>query len=137
MAPDQLVLLLGGAVATVCTAVTFWRMAAIAERRSARGTGRIVGIERDDAVGSETPRSTWHARVRFATGSREHEFVDTYGTSWSRPTVGATVAVRFDPRDPTNAAVDHGQRPGLMRGLALFVAMAGGALVVTTAIWLA
>lgn len=109
--------------------VHLWRLGERLRRRTGRADGTIVTVEEQDSVGSETPRTTWHARVRFQAGTRPFEFVSAYGNSWSRPTIGARVALRYDPRDPDNAEVDRGQSLALLRSLAILCALAGfGAL---------
>lgn len=109
--------------------IQLWRLGERLRRRTARTDGTIVAVEEHDSVGSETPRTTWHARVRFQAGVRPFEFVSAYGNSWSRPTIGARVELRYDPRDPDNAEVDRGQSLALLRSIAILCALAGfGAL---------
>jgi hypothetical protein len=61
--------------------------------------------------------------------------VDSCGTSWSRPTLGATVTVRYDPRDPDNADADRGQRPVLGQTLAIASGCAGLAILAGVVFW--
>lgn len=106
--------------------VQMWQLSHQQERRSARARGRVVGVtEVDRHDESTTTHITLHPRVQFAAGGRQHEFVSAYGNSWSRPAIGSSVEVRYDPHDPANADVDRNQNPALMRGGAVLAALAG------------
>jgi hypothetical protein len=110
------------------------------QRRSAQARGEVVGIEQRESVferdsNFQVGPGTTHARVRFAVGARQHEFVAGYGNSWSTPRVGATVALRYDPRDPANAELDVGQSGTLMWIVIALVAASGLALF-GAAFWL-
>jgi hypothetical protein len=109
--------------------VHLWQLAGRAQRRTAVGRGRVVAAVACDAPGSETPRTTWHARVQFAAAGREFAFTSSYGNSWSRPAVGSGIAVRYDPLDPDNAEEDRGQSPTLVRCLA-------GCLMAVGVVWI-
>lgn len=124
-----------GLVLGIAMPVHLWRLGNRLRRRTACTTGEIVGYEAHDATGSETPRTTWHARVQFAAGQRTVEFVSAYGNSWSRPQRGQRVDVRYDSREPQNADVDRGQSAALgnvaaiacaVTGLVLLAAAVGG-----------
>lgn len=75
------------------------------------------------------------ARVRFAVGARQHEFVAGYGNSWSLPRVGTSVTLRHDPLDPDDAELDVGQSRALM-GIVIALAAAGGLALTGAAFWL-
>ena len=79
-------------------------------------TGTVVShVSRSSSKGR-----TYAERVTFADeASGEHEFVSSFSSS-SPFAVGATVPVRFDPADPTSAAIDTHFRNWFPAGL-LFV----------------
>jgi len=131
MDAERLVLAAMALIGGIAVPIHLWRLGERLRRRTSRAPGEIIGVvEHDGSPGADsTPRTTWHARVRFQAGGRPVEFVSAYGNSWSRPARGQRVDVCFDPRDPDNAEVDRGQSLGLLRGAAIAVAITGLALL--------
>ena len=115
--------------------VHFWREAARVRRRTARARGRVVGIVERDRAGESTPCTTYHAQISFDAGGREATCVDSFGTSWSRPSIGAAIAVSYDPRDPANADVARGQSPALGHALAIGSCCVGLAALAGAVLW--
>jgi hypothetical protein len=106
------------------------------QRRTALAIGRVVDVACVDTRRDtdEGDLSVFQAMVAFDASGQTHRFRSAQGCGGTWPCVGGTLAIRYDPRDPANAAVDTEQNltPArlLQVGTAIFgVALVAGALL--------
>ncbi|WP_162606204.1 DUF3592 domain-containing protein [Jiangella asiatica] len=95
--------------------------------RTARADGVVVAVERDDW-------RSWCRVVEFTVDGERREVRDDVCTD-DGTNVGDAVTVRYDPRDPRDAAVeDWWARWGAVTTLAVLAATTGGVGVLTIAL---
>ena len=83
--------------------------------RTAHAIGRVIGhVERStdwhDGDSTSYRPPTRHARIRFAIGQSMHECISSTGASFTIHHIGDEVPVRYDPNDPSNADLAHGEK---------------------------